>query len=174
MSLSQDPGAQRVREYLNEARGAVLWKCADLSEAQARQEMTATGSSIIGIVHHLTATEYAYFGECLGRVPQDEHMRQVLASDDPQAEFTVPKELTLPEVCENYRRAIAFAEAACDELEPTTAAEVTWWVKHRHTNLARLVTHMFGETARHAGHIDILREQLDGFAGLYAHAPNLP
>ena len=33
-------------------------------------------------------------------------------------------------------------------------------------SLRRIVTHMIEETARHAGHADILREQIDGAAGL--------
>lgn len=42
------------------------------------------------------------------------------------------------------------------------------------TTLHRLLVHMIAETARHAGHIDVLREAIDGQRGLRATVPNLP
>ena len=42
-------------------------------------------------------------------------------------------------------------------------AHVPWW-RETQTDLHALLVHMAVETARHAGHLDILREQLDGGA----------
>ncbi|MDD7835622.1 MULTISPECIES: mycothiol transferase [Paenarthrobacter] len=47
-----DQGAQ-LREYLNDAREAILWKCEGLSDAQARTPLTPTGTHVMGLLLHL-------------------------------------------------------------------------------------------------------------------------
>jgi hypothetical protein len=73
-----------------------------------------------------------------------------------------------------YRETTVAADAVLDELELETPAVVQWWIKHRHTTVERLLVHMIAESHRHAGHLDIVREQLDGFIGLRPAAPNIP
>ena len=48
-----------------------------------------------------------------------------------------------------------------------------WW-EPQDTTLHRLLVHMIAETARHAGHMDILREEVDGRRGMLPARPNLP
>ena len=48
-----------------------------------------------------------------------------------------------------------------------------WWGTSE-TDLHTLLVHMAVETARHAGHLDILREQVDGRSGLREYGTNLP
>ena len=49
-----------------------------------------------------------------------------------------------------------------------------WWPEdRRQTTLHRLLVHVIAETNRHAGHADILRELIDGAAGLRADNSNL-
>ena len=166
--------AARLREYLNDARQAVIFKSRQLGEELARQPMTPTGTHVLGVVHHLAITEYGYFGACLNRPVNDSYVQQLLDIDDPQADFMPPADASAQQVIELYQRAIAFAEAGFDQLELASPAEVPWWVRHRHTTLEHLMVHMIAETSRHAGHLDIVRELLDGQVGLRAEAPNLP
>ena len=49
-----------------------------------------------------------------------------------------------------------------------------WWAKHRHTTVERLLVHMIADSHRHSRHLDIVREQLDGFIRLRRSAPNIP
>jgi hypothetical protein len=52
---------------------------------------------------------------------------------------------------------------------------VPWWPAERaDVTLLRVLVHVLDELARHAGHADILREQVDGDAGLTAAHPNIP
>ena len=60
-----------------------------------------------------------------------------------------------------------------DPLPVDTGAHVPWW-RTPDTDLHTLLVHMAVETARHAGHLDILREQLDGARGLRADWSNVP
>ncbi|WP_404289326.1 DinB family protein [Glutamicibacter arilaitensis] len=174
MDTESNPSAQRLRNYLNEARDIVLWKCQGLSDELARRPMTDTGTHILGIVHHLAVTEYGYFGECLGRVPNDQHVLELLQSDDPQIDFLPPAIFSAQDVLALYRKSVAFAEQALDELDLESPAEVPWWSLHRHTTVEHLIVHMIAETSRHAGQLDIVRELLDGQIGLRAQATNIP
>jgi hypothetical protein len=52
---------------------------------------------------------------------------------------------------------------------------VPWWREDRNpVTLQRIVVHVIVDLARHVGHADILREQIDGRAGLLPGASNLP
>ncbi|PQZ97369.1 hypothetical protein CQ017_14040 [Arthrobacter sp. MYb224] len=174
MDTDSNPSSKRLRNYLNEARNTVLWKCQGLSEELARRPMTDTGTHMLGVIYHLAITEYGYFGECLGRVPNDRHVLQLLQSDDPQIDFLPPASFSVEDVLALYRKSIAFAEQTLDELNLESPAEVPWWSVHRHTTVEHLIVHMIAETSRHAGHLDIVRELLDGQVGLREQARNIP
>ncbi|WPR65333.1 DinB family protein [Glutamicibacter protophormiae] len=174
MDSTPNSTAARLREYLNDARQAVIFKSGQLTEELARQPMTATGTHILGVVHHLAITEYGYFGLCLNRPVDDPYARKMLELDDPQADFIPPADFSAQQVIDLYQRAIEFADAGFDKLELASPAEVPWWVRHRQTTLEHLMVHMIAETSRHAGHLDIVRELLDGQVGLRPEAPNLP
>jgi uncharacterized damage-inducible protein DinB len=166
-------GAQ-LREYLNDAREAILWKCEGLTDAQARTPLTQTGTHVMGLLLHLAVTEAQYFISCVKREIENPVIRGVIASEDAQADFLPPSDMTLADAVEIYRETTAAADAVLDELELDSPAVVPWWVNHRHTSVERLVVHMIAESHRHAGHLDIVREQLDGFIGLRPSAPNIP
>lgn len=174
MDTSSNATAERLREYLNDARESILFKAEGLSEELARRPMTPTGTHIVGVVHHLAITEYGYFGQCLNREVDNDYVAQLLVIDDPQADFLPPAHLDSQDIINLYRQAIAFADDGFDSLELDSPAQVPWWVKNRNTTLERLMVHMIAETSRHAGHLDIVRELLDGKAGLRPEAMNLP
>lgn len=174
MQSKTTSSSQRLRDYLNEARNNVLWKCEALSEQLARRPMTPTGTHMLGVVYHLAITEYGYFGQCLGRVPNDEQVLKALQSDNSQADFLPPADYSVQDILGLYRKSIAFSEQAINDLAFDTAAIVPWWTAHRHSTLEHLVVHMIAETSRHAGQLDVIRELLDGQVGLRAQATNIP
>jgi hypothetical protein len=73
-----------------------------------------------------------------------------------------------------YRDAWAFgADTVAQGLDHP--GRVPWWPEERARVDVRLVLgHLIAETARHAGHADILREQLDGSVGRFLGRENLP
>jgi hypothetical protein len=74
-----------------------------------------------------------------------------------------------------YRRAWAHSDATIDALMLDTIGHVPWWPEGRsQVTLHRILVHVIAETNRHAGHADIVRELIDGAAGLRADADNLP
>ncbi len=65
-----------------------------------------------------------------------------------------------------YREAWGHSDASLAALPLEAPAEVSWWApERRRTTFGHLVARVVAETARHAGHADILRETIDGQAG---------
>ncbi|KWR71079.1 hypothetical protein RN04_10200 [Arthrobacter sp. W1] len=174
MAIDKSGQGAQLREYLNDAREAILWKCEGLSDAQARTPLTATGTHVMGLLLHLAVTEAGYFIECLGQKIENPLIRDIMADDDAQADFRPPSNMTLADAMNLYREATSAADEVLDHSELNSPAIVPWWGTHRHTTVERLLTHMIAESHRHAGHMDIVREQLDGFVGLRPAAPNIP
>ncbi|MFA1549926.1 DinB family protein [Actinomadura chokoriensis] len=149
---------ESLKAGLDRHRDAVLWKLQGLDEAQARRAMTPSGTSLLGLVKHLAAVEYGWFCETFGRktepLPFDE--------DDPDADLRVGPDETTEAIVAFYGRARAAADGVIEELD--VEARGTAW--HGATVTLRWVLiHMIEETARHAGHMDIVRELIDGATG---------
>jgi hypothetical protein len=69
----------------------------------------------------------------------------------------------------------AFADETIATLPLDARGRVPWWPTDRpEVTLHRIVLHVIADLARHAGHADILREQLDGSTGLVADRTNMP
>jgi hypothetical protein len=72
-------------------------------------------------------------------------------------------------------RSLDPATSAIDQLELDAPGLVPWWSeKSKNTALGRVLIHMVVETQRHLGHADLVRELIDGAAGLRANNSNLP
>ena len=89
----------------------------------------------------------------------------------PSRDFTpVPKERrarTLRRIIGFYRRTWEHSDATINELPLDAPGHVPWWPEpHTNTNLFAVMVHVLGESIRHAGHADILREGLDGRTGV--------
>lgn len=126
--------------------------------------MTATGTNLLGLVKHLATCEAWYFGEIFGR-PFPEPLRHWRDADG--SDLWVSQDETRQQIIGFYQRASEHAEATIEELPIDAAGCVPWWPRPEVT-LLNVVVHVLTDTARHAGHADILREQLDGRTGLRA------
>lgn len=178
MSDLLDPKAA-LHRYLQDARDALVWKLEGLGERDVRLPRTPTGTNLLGIVRHVANVEIGYFGPTFGREwPEPDHPLVVADEDydaDPQADWWVPAEVSTAEVVELYRSVWAFSDAAIADLPLDATGAVPWWPEaRREVSLQRIVVHVISDTTRHAGHADILRELIDGAAGLKVSATNMP
>ncbi|HET9443001.1 MAG TPA: DUF664 domain-containing protein, partial [Acidimicrobiales bacterium] len=73
-----------------------------------------------------------------------------------------------------YRRVWAHADATIEALDLDARGRVPWWGEQGDTTLQRVLVHVVAETHRHAGHADLVRELVDGAAGLRDGSSNLP
>ncbi|HYZ08206.1 MAG TPA: DinB family protein [Pseudonocardiaceae bacterium] len=143
---------------LDRHRDVVLWKIDGLDDEQLRRPMTPSGTNLLGLVKHLAAVEYGWFCHTFGRrtepLPFDEH--------DENADLRVTAEETTAGIVAFYRRARAAADAVIDEVDLDELG--TAW-SGEVVSLRWVLIHMIEETARHVGHLDILRELIDGATG---------
>jgi hypothetical protein len=161
-----------LRSYLQDARDALLWKLDGLSEYDIRRPLVPTGTNLLGLVRHQTAGELGYFGVTFNRPSPDP-----LSWDDSSTDWDVfaPPGESREFITDRYRRACAHADATISELPLDTVGHVPWWPPATNdVTLHYVLVHMATETARHAGHADIIRELIDGAAGLTAGYSNLP
>jgi Protein of unknown function (DUF664) len=161
-----DEHKQRLHDYLTNTREAVIWKTEGLSEYDVRRPLTRTGTNLLGLVRHLSVGEAWYFGRVFGR-PFEPHLPWWDDDAVEGADLWVPASESRQDVLATYRATIAHADETIRALDLDAPGRVPWWPRPDVT-LQGVLVHVLAETARHAGHADILREQLDGRAGMRA------
>jgi hypothetical protein len=151
---------------LRRDREALLWKLDGLSEYDARRPLTATGTNLLGLVKHVATVEARYFGEVFDR-PSPESLSRWQDSDGSDQWAT--EDETRDRITGFYRRTWEHSDATINELPLDAPGHVPWWPGTcPNTNLFAVMVHVLGESIRHAGHADILREGLDGRTGVRA------
>jgi hypothetical protein len=154
--------------YLRRDWETLPWKLDGLGEHAVRRPLTPTGTNLLGLVKHVALTTAGYFGAPLGRPDV-----LVWTDEQPNDDMWARPDESRAQVLALYETAVADAEAALAELPLDHPAHVPWWPEPDVT-LHRIGVHMTAELQRHCGHADILRELLDGAAGMTPTADNLP
>jgi uncharacterized damage-inducible protein DinB len=138
--------------FLDYLREGASRKLDGLTEDQARRALVPSGTSLLGIVKHLTQVETYWIQQRFAGF-------DVGFADDG---FSLISDDTIDSVRRAYREAASrtddIATSAGDPERPlarTTHGLTLRWA----------LAHVTEETARHAGHADILRELLDGSTG---------
>ncbi|WP_405656882.1 DinB family protein [Streptomyces sp. RK9] len=159
-----------AKEYLHselrETRQAMLWKLDGLGAYDVRRPLTPTGTNLLGLVKHLSVLESRYFGEVFDR-PIPQPLPRWDDAAEPGADVWATEHETREEITDRYRRAWEHADATIAALTIGSPGHVPWWPRPD-VKLFNILVHMLTETSRHAGHADILREQLDGSTGTTA------
>ena len=156
-----------LHRYLGAARDAVLWKLEGLSEYDVRRPLVPTGTNLLGLVKHLATVEWGHFGAAFGR-PYDERLSWVDDEEtEPNADLWATADQSWEEIVGLYRRIAAHSDTVIDALPLDAVGHVPWWPpEHSEVTLHRILVHTIAEAHRHAGHADLVRELVDGSAGL--------
>ncbi|MEI5102567.1 DinB family protein [Streptomyces sp. PmtG] len=164
--------------YLRDAREALLWKLDGLSEYDVRRPLTPTGTNLLGLVKHASGVELAYFGDTFGRpffAPGEEPSWWYTRDTEDNADMWATEDEPRDEVVGLYRRAWQHADTTFETLPLDAVGRVPWWPDERgETTLHHIAVRVVADTHRHAGHADILRELIDGQAGMLPHNDSLP
>lgn len=147
-------------EFLDYQRDALVTKVSGLSEAQARSTPTVSALSLLAIVKHSAVWERRWF-QVIGAGRRFPGEWPVVDDPDDGVDhtFDLADDETVASVVADYRREIAAANVilAADDLDrPCGFGTIP------DTTLRWIALHMIEETARHAGHADIIRESIDG------------
>lgn len=138
-------------DYLREC---VVAKLDGVDEAAARRPLVPSGTSLLWLAVHLTAVEINLFQRIL-----------VGRSTDALVPAPPPTADTLALALARYAQACAESRRITDQLTDLGHQAVGYDRQGNHPTLRWLLTHGIEETARHLGHLDILREQIDGTTG---------
>ena len=144
---------EQLEAFLEDNRSELAATLDGLTEEQARRSLVPSLTTVLGLVKHATFVERVWFGvSLLGRtraelgVPEDSDESFRLAADDSVASI-----------------ALDFA-AACEESRAAAAGygleDLVLHNRRGPLTLRWVYVHMIEELARHAGHADILREQI--------------
>ncbi len=162
-----------LQRYLQTAREALLWKLEGLDEYDARRPLTPTGTNLLGLVKHAAGVEVGYLGDCFQR-PFDHVLPWLHDDAEPNADMWATAEESREDVVDLYRRVWRHSDATITALALDAAGRVPWWpMERREVTLHRVLVHVVAETDRHAGHADVVRELIDGSAGLREGNDNL-
>jgi uncharacterized damage-inducible protein DinB len=149
--------------FLDYARDTVHAKCAGLSDANARRA-PLPGSplmTISGLVSHLRWVETSWIeSKLLGRT-----INAPWTDDDPDREFRIALEVPLAQLLAEYRATCTRHRdlVAALDLDTASSGDLGW--RTEPVPLRWILFHLTEETARHNGHLDILRELADGVRG---------
>jgi uncharacterized damage-inducible protein DinB len=139
--------------FLDYLRASVVRKVEDLSDAQARRSPVPSGTSLLGLVKHLSVAE-AYWVQ-----------RRVAGLDLPEqpsdSGFALGDDDTVESVVARYRQ----AWARSNELLRDVPLDQPLARGRSGRTVGWALVHLVEETGRHAGHADILRELVDGAIG---------
>jgi uncharacterized damage-inducible protein DinB len=142
-----------LEKWLDVCRGAVVEKISGLSEEDIRRRLVPSLTTVGAVVKHLRWVESGWFHELLGARSGD-HRR----AHPRDWEFTVQPDDTVASLVAAYQDACARSRevAAAHSLD-----DVVPHFSMGSVSLRWIFVHLIEETARHAGHLDILREQIE-------------
>ena len=143
-----------ARAWLQHLRDSAVFKLEGLNAAQLRWRPTSTANSLGMIVVHLGYAERLWIRAIFAGETMDMQWRSHM--------FELPDGWGYDEIVAFYRDETAKVDGV---LDGATSFDLPSAGDLRPTTLRWAVLHLVEETARHAGHMDITRELLDGRTG---------
>lgn len=136
-------------DYRAELRGAL----GGLTEEQARRSLVSSLTTLLGLVKHGTFVELAWFDEGITSRPRADFG----FASSVEESFTLTGDDTIASVLERYD---AVCEASRQRIAPMALDDLILGNSRGPISLRWVFIHCIAEIAQHAGHADILREQI--------------
>ncbi len=169
--MRQDPDARATSErdalaqYLDYQRETILLKAEGLTKEQLATTIPTSGLTLAGIIYHLALVEESWLEKRFLGLPVRPDWEDVDWDSDPDLEFRTALAMDPDDLRRRYREACnrsrqaALAASSLDQLSAVVGQD-GWQFTLRWALL-----HLIEETARHAGHADLVREAIDGTVG---------
>jgi len=142
--------------FLDRYRETIIWKLKGISKEQASRRLVPSDTTLLGVVKHLAYVERYWFHDFKG-----DPVSFPWKEGEPETEFVIEPQDTVESITAFYEGEIARSR---EIVEQSSLDELSKAAKEP-LNLRWIMIHMIEETARHAGHADILRELTDGAIG---------
>lgn len=167
MQSGPDPAgseAELLEQYLDVQRAAMLLKTEGLDREQLARAHAPSALTLGGLLQHLALAEEDWMEIHFLGQPDRDAFANADWDGDPDWQFRVPDEMQPERLRQRYREACERSRAAVRQasgLDQMSAKPV----RGEHFSLRWVLLHLIEETARHAGHADLLREAIDGGVG---------
>ncbi|MFE0581316.1 DinB family protein [Streptomyces sp. NPDC058874] len=149
--------------WLDYHRATLLWKCEGLRDEQLRRTPLAPSElSLLGLLRHMAEVERYWFREIM----LGEELPELYVTDeDRDGDFHFTEAATRAETERVWRAEVERARQAAAGRSLDLVSEARNHHRGEVFSLRWVYTHMIEEYARHNGHADLLREQIDGATG---------
>jgi uncharacterized damage-inducible protein DinB len=152
-------------EYLDYQRETVLAKTQGLTPAQMVERNPPSALTLAGLLSHLSLVEDTWLEVRFGGLPEREPWVGVDWEADPDREFRTAEGVDPEQLRERYKEACARSRHVVSAASGPGQLSVRTLRDGRRFSLRWVLLHLIEETARHAGHADMLREAIDGAVG---------
>jgi uncharacterized damage-inducible protein DinB len=152
---------EALESFLDAQREGLIRKIEGLDDETARQAPTASSLSLLGLVKHAATWERRWFQVVMGGRESPDEWPSV-RTEPRDADLMVGENDTVDHWVMYYREQIEQSRAVAASMDldsPCARKDII------ECNVRYVLFHMIEETARHAGHADIIRETLDGSRG---------
>lgn len=152
-------------QFLDYYRATVVRKVEGLTKEQLAQRIEPSTLTLAGLVKHLALVEDSWFQERLLGAEPGEPWAGVDWDATPDWDFDTALDDEPADLVALYEAACERSRAAVASVGDLDAVMVTPNRRGERMSLRWILLHMIEETARHAGHADLLRETVDGVTG---------
>jgi uncharacterized damage-inducible protein DinB len=154
-----------LTQFLDFYRATILEKAAGLTKEQLSQRLEPSTLTLAGLVRHLTLVEDSWFQRrMLGR-PLGEPWDSVDWDATPDWDWDTAADYEPAEMFALYEAACARSNQVVAEIGDLDTVMLKANRRGEKMTLRWVLLHMIEETARHAGHADLIRESIDGVTG---------
>jgi uncharacterized damage-inducible protein DinB len=168
--MRQDPDTKAnerdaLAQYLDYQRETILLKCERLDREQLARRIPTSDLTLAGILYHLAIVEESWMESRFLGLPDREDYAGVDWDADPDWEFRTATTMDAGDLRTRYRTACDRSRAAAAKAESLDQLSAFKGPNDWQFSLRWVLLHLIEETARHAGHADLLREAIDGSVG---------
>lgn len=154
-----------LTSFLDYQRETMLQKTGGLTRAQLAQPLPPSPLTLAGLLNHLAKVEDVWFRVRFAGLPEAGWRAGVDAAADPDWDFHTAVDVEPEVLRDRYRTACAASRETTGQAQDLDQLSALPRRDGGPVSLRWILIHMIEETARHAGHADLLREAIDGAVG---------
>jgi uncharacterized damage-inducible protein DinB len=159
------PELDQLTNVLDYQRETIVQKTDGLTREQLAQQLPTSSLTLGGLLNHLALVEDSWFRVRFSGLPEDALWAGIDWDADPDYEFRTAADVEPQELRRRYEAACASSREVVAGAHSLDQLSVEKRQNGMHFDLRWVLLHLIEETARHAGHADLLREAVDGTTG---------